>query len=180
MSDSDGPPRAVLITALALAVAVIGGILVFAATRESSRQPIALPALSAPQAANPACQALISALPQRLGDFERAAVAQPAPEGATAWVSRAQGEPVVMRCGLKRPDEFVVGSPIQGVDRVLWFEIAKQPGDDAGSSTWYTVDRPVYVALTLPTRSGPEPIQELSAVIDRTIAATPIDPAPVR
>jgi hypothetical protein len=85
-----------------------------------------------------------------------------------------------LRCGLARPDSFVVGSPIQQVDRVQWFEVAAQSDADAGTSTWYTVDRPVYVALTLPAGSGPVPIQELSAVIDRTIAAVPIDPAPAR
>jgi hypothetical protein len=39
------------------------------------------------------------------------------------------------------------------------------------------VDRSVYLALTLPSGSGPTPIQQLSEVIDRTIAAVPIDPA---
>jgi hypothetical protein len=33
------------------------------------------------------------------------------------------------------------------------------------------------VALTLPSGSGPTPIQQLSEVIDHTIAAVPIDPA---
>jgi hypothetical protein len=179
-SDPGGPSRAVLIGALALAVATIGAILVFAATRQSPSQPVVIPAVPAPQSASPDCQALIAALPQRLGDFERAAVAQPASEGTSAWRSGADKEPVIMRCGLARPDDFVVGSPIQGVDRVQWFEVAAQSAGDAGRSTWYTVDRPVYVALTLPAGSGPEPIQELSAVIDRTIAAVAIDPAPVR
>lgn len=179
MSDSDGPPRAVLIGALALAVATIAAMLVFAATRQSSPKPVVMPALPAPQAANPACQALIAALPQRLGDFERSAVAQPAPEGASAWRSAA-GKEVIVRCGLKRPDDFVVGSPIQGVDRVLWFQVDAQSAGQPDRSTWYTVDRPVYVALTLPAGSGPEAIQELSAVIDRTIAAVPMDPAQVR
>jgi Protein of unknown function (DUF3515) len=179
-SDAGGPPRAVMIGALALAVATIGTILVVAVTRQSTFPPVVIPAAPAPQSASPACQALIAALPQRLGDFERAAVAQPAPDGASAWRSEADKEPVVMRCGLARPDEFVVGSPIQGVDRVLWFEVAAQSAGDSARSTWYTVDRPVYVALTLPAGSGPVPIQELSAVIDRTIAAVPIDPAQVR
>jgi uncharacterized protein DUF3515 len=179
-SDPGGPPRAVLIAALALAVATIGAILVVAVTRQSQSQPVVIPPVPAPQSASPGCQALIAALPQRLGDFERAAVAQPVPDGASAWRSRADKDPVVLRCGLARPDDFVVGSPIQQVDRVQWFEGAAQSAGDAGTSTWYTVDRPVYVALTLPAGSGPVPIQELSAVIDRTIAAVPIDPAPAR
>jgi len=185
-ADPGGPPRALIIAALALAVATIAVILVIAANRQEpqhSQEPVAIPSVPAPQAASPACGALGSALPQRLGEYQRAALAQPAPEGATAWRGGPDGAPVILRCGLERPAEFVVGSPIQIVDRVQWFEVVAGSRDprstDEGRSTWYTVDRPVYVALTLPSGSGPTPIQELSDVIDRTVAAVPIDPAPV-
>lgn len=178
-SDDDaGPPRAVIIAALALAVVAIGVILVIAANREAPPQPVAIPAVAAPQADSAACRALGEALPQRLGDFQRAPLAQPAPAGASAWRSGPDSEPVVLRCGLDRPAEFVVGSPIQFVDRVQWFQVRseQQSAGDPGRSTWYTVDRPVYVALTLPSASGPTPIQQLSEVIDHTIAAVPIAP----
>ncbi len=177
--DSDGPPRALMIAAVALAVAAIGVILAIAANRDAPPQPVAVPAVPAPQAASAACRALLDALPQRLGNYQRAPIAPPAPEGATAWRAGPDSEPVVLRCGLDRPADFVVGSPIQVVDRVQWFEVAaqQQSAGAAGRSTWYTVDRPVYVALTLPSGSGPTPIQQLSEVIDRTIAAVPIDPA---
>lgn len=178
MPDQDGPPRAVIIAAAALAVATIGGILAFAATRHPPAQPVAVPAVPAPQATAPPCGALMAALPQRLGDYQRVALAQPAPDGASAWRAEAGGEPVIVRCGLERPADFVVGSPIQIVDRVQWFEVAAQSGENR--STWYTVDRPVYVALTLPTGSGPTPIQQLSEVIDHTMGAVPINPAPAR
>ena len=177
--DSDGPPRAVMIAAIALAVAAIGVILVIAATRKASPQAVVVPAVPAPQAASAACRALAAALPARLGDYQRAPIAQPAPEGATAWRTGPDSEPVLLRCGLDRPADFVVGSPIQVVDRVQWFEVTdqQQSAGAAGRSTWYTVDRPVYLALTLPSGSGPTPIQQLSEVIDRTIAAVAIDPA---
>lgn len=171
MDNDDGPPRAILIAALVLAVGAIGAILAIAATRHPPLQPVAIPAVSAPHAQDPPCRALVQGLPQRLGDYQRASVAQPAPAGTAAW--RAQGEPVVFRCGLARPADFVVGSPIQLVDRVQWFEVRQ---DDR--STWYTVDRPVYVALTLPPGSGPTPIQQLSELIDHTMPAVPISPAP--
>lgn len=174
-ADHGGPPRAAMIGALVLAVAAIGAILILAATRHTSKSPVVLPQVPAPQAASSACRALMAALPKQLGDFQRAELAQPAPEGASAWRSGADAEPVIMRCGVPRPDDFVVGSPIQVVDKVQWFRAA-----DADRSTWYTVDRPVYVALTLPADSGPVPIQELSGIIDRTIGAVPIDPAPAR
>jgi hypothetical protein len=181
-SDSDdpgGPPRALLIAAVVVAVLAIGVVLVIAATRQAPPQPVALPAAPAPQAGSSACHALSAVLPQRLGDYQRAPLAQPAPESATAWRTGSGTDPVVLRCGLDRPTDFVVGSAIQIVDRVQWFEVTaeRQSAGDAGRSTWYTVDRPVYLALTLPSGSGPTPIQQLSEVIDQTLAPVPIDPA---
>ncbi|MDT5348036.1 MAG: hypothetical protein QOH91_1323 [Mycobacterium sp.] len=178
--DHDGPPRALIVAAVLLGATAIGVILVIAATRQAPQAPVALPAVAAPAAAAPACKALNGALPQRLGRYQRAPVANPAPEGAAAWQAGPDTEPVVLRCGLDRPAAFVVGSPIQVVDRVQWFQVTAQSEGDAGRSTWYTVDRPVYLALTLPSGSGPAPIQELSDVIDRTIGAVPIDPAQAR
>lgn len=180
-SDAEGgPPRAVIIVAVALAVTTIGVILAIAATREAPMHPVAVPAVPAPQAESTACRALMDALPQRLGDYQRATLEQPEPVGAAAWRTGQGTDPVVLRCGLERPAEFVVGSPIQVVDRVQWFQVRsdQQSAGDAGRSTWYAVDRGVYVALTLPTGSGPAPIQRLSEVIEQHIAAAPIDPGP--
>lgn len=61
------------------------------------------------------------------------------------------------------------------VDEVNWFRVSE--GDRI---TWFAVDRPVYVALTLPEDSGPTPIQELSAAIGAALPTRPIDPAPAR
>lgn len=63
------------------------------------------------------------------------------------------------------------------VDAVQWFRL---DDPDIDHSTWVAVDRPVYVALTLPTQSGPTPIQTLSDVIARTMPAVAIDPNPAR
>jgi hypothetical protein len=184
-TDSDvdaGPPRALIIVAIALAVATIGVILAIAATREAPPRRVAVPAVPAPQADGTACRGLMGALPQRLGDYQRAPLEQPAPHAVAAWRSGPDSDPVVLRCGLDRPAEFVLGSPIQVVDRVQWFQVRseQQSAGDAGRSTWYTVDRGVYVALTLPTGSGPTPIQRLSEAIDRSIPAAPIDPGQPR
>ncbi|OBC02191.1 DUF3515 domain-containing protein [Mycobacterium sp. 852002-40037_SCH5390672] len=183
-SDADaGPSRALIIVAIALAVGTIGVILAIAATREAPPRAVAVPAVPAPQADGAACRALVGALPQRLGDYQRAPLEQPAPQGAAAWrAGPPDSDPVVLRCGLDRPAEFVLGSPIQVVDRVQWFQVSseQQSAGDAGRSTWYAVDRGVYVALTLPTGSGPTPIQRISDVIDRSIPAAPIDPGQPR
>ncbi|WP_293003448.1 DUF3515 domain-containing protein [Mycobacterium sp.] len=171
MADSDGPPRAALITALVIAIGTIGVILAVAATRHRTA-PAVIAAVPAPHAHDSSCQKLTDALPQQLGDYTRAQVVQPAPVGAAAWQPAGKGDPVVLRCGLERPSDFVVGSPIQVVDRVQWFEVSQDQ-----RSTWYAVDREVYVALTLPQGSGPTPIQQISELVDRILPARPADPS---
>lgn len=177
-TESDGPPRAVLLAALLVALVAIGAVLVFASettSKQPDHSPVAIPSAPAPQADSPACRQLFSELPNALGTFERADVIQPAPVGAAAWRDPAATDPVIMRCGMDRPAEFVVGSPIQVVNNVQWFQLVDEHSD---SSTWVSVDRPVYVVLTLPQRSGPSPIQSLSDVIAKVMPAQPIRPGP--
>lgn len=183
----DGPPKALMIAAIAVAVAAVGSILVFAALRQAppTEKPVAIVSVPAPQAEGADCRALVDALPERLGDYERVAVADPAPPAAAAWRVTPEGEAAILRCGLDRPAEFVLGSPLQVVDEVSWFRVGEagaggDAGADQGRSTWFAVDRPVYVALTLPSDSGPTPIQEISRVIAKSLPAKKVDPGPVR
>ncbi len=186
----DGPPRALLVAAVVVAAGAVVAILVVAALRQSPPAPqtVAIVPVPAPKADGAECQALVNALPDQLGDYRRAPAAQPAPPGTAAW--KGDGEPVILRCGLDRPAEFVIGSPLQVVDAVQWFLVGEAgagndrvgeagAAENQGRSTWFAVDRAVYVALTLPQGSGPTPIQEISDVIAKVLPAKPIDPAPV-
>lgn len=176
-TSRDGPPRSLLIAAIAVAAVAIIAVLAIAAIRQSppQQQPVPIASVPAPRAESPECRALMAALPEQLGDYRRVPAADPAPAGAAAWQAAQDAEPVILRCGLDRPAEFVVGVPIQVVDAVQWFEVT-----DEDRSTWFAVDRPVYIALTLPSGSGPTPIQQISEVIAQTVPAKPIDPAPAR
>ncbi|CAN5483691.1 DUF3515 domain-containing protein [soil metagenome] len=176
-TDTDGPPRAALLAALVVAVVTVGVILAIAATRKPADTPVAISSVPAPQAASPSCTALLGAVPERLGDYQRAAVVDPAPEGTAAWRTGPGTEPVILRCGLDRPGDFVVGAPQQLVDDVAWFQVS-DPG--SGMTTWFAVDRPVYVALTLPDGSGPTPIQDISQAISGSLPVQPVDPGPAR
>ena len=172
---TDGPPRAVFIAAIVVAVAAVVTVLAIAATREPTRTPVPIAAVPAPAAGDPYCGALMTALPEQLGDYRRAAAVEPVPQGAAAWQADPGTDPVVLRCGLDRPADFVVGTPLQMVDEVSWFRVA-----ESDRTTWFAVDRPVYVALTLPRDSGPTPIQKLSDVIVESLPARPIAPGPVQ
>lgn len=170
---ADGPPRGLMIAAILIAVLAIGAVIAVAATHRPPTAPVAIAAVPAPQADSPECQAMIGALPDRLGEFHRAATAEPTPVATAAWRRESGGQPVILRCGLDRPAEFVVGSPIQMVDQVQWF---RMDDTDAQRSTWLCVDRPVYLALTLPEGSGSAPIQTLSSLVEKTMPAVSIRP----
>jgi hypothetical protein len=178
----DGPPRAALIAALVVAVGAVVAVLVVAAVRQKSPTPgpVAVSAVPAPQAESQQCHSLIDALPDDLGDYHRAPLVEPAPAGAAAWQAADGGEALVLRCGLERPADFVVGAPIQVVDAVQWFRVGEAGAGEDTRSTWFAVDRAVYVALTLPSGSGPTPIQTLSDTIAATLPATPMHPGPAR
>lgn len=178
-AESDAPPRVFIIAAVVVALVAIGAVLAVAATRRTPAQPVVVAAVPAPQAQSPECATLVGTLPERLGDYVRAATAEPTPAGTAAW--RPDGDstadPVILRCGLDRPAEFVVGAPLQMVNDVTWFRL---DDNETQRSTWVNVDRPVYVAITLPTGSGPTPIQTLSEVIARSMPAMPIRPGAAR
>lgn len=171
--NAESPPRGLMIAAILVAVLAIGAVIAVAAIRRPPTAPVAIAAVPAPQADSPECAAVLSALPDELGDFQRAATAEPTPTATAAWRRTSGGEPVILRCGLDRPAEFVVGTPIQMVDQVQWFRLEDA---DAQRSTWLCVDRPVYLALTLPDGSGSAPIQTLSSLVAKTMPAVPIRP----
>lgn len=175
--EADAPPRALLIAAIVVAAVAVVSILAIAAVRQddASQQPVAIATVPAPQAEDAGCAALLDALPDQLGDFERAPTVDPTPPGTAAWRRDGDAEPIILRCGLDRPVDFVVGTPLQVVDTVQWFRVA-----EADRTTWFAVDRSLYVALTLPPESGPTPIQQISEVIAEVLPVNEIDPAPPR
>lgn len=190
VQTADGPPRAVLIAAVVVAVGAVVALLVAVAVmqRSPAQKPVAVTGIPAPQADSPACRSLVEALPEQLGEYRRAQLVEPAPPGAAAWQpGQIDGEALILRCGLERPAEFVTGAPLQVVDAVQWFRVGEAGVGEAGvedsagqeRSTWFAVDRPVYVALTLPRDSGPTPIQALSKTIAETLPAQTPQPAPI-
>jgi hypothetical protein len=131
--------------------------------------PLALVAVDAPAAGTPECANLVAALPSTLPskgtELKRLPLADPAPAAAAAWAGD-RGEPVVLRCGLGKPAELVPGAGLRQVPPVNWL-----PVDGDGAVTWYAVDRPVYIALTIPDDTGTGVVQELSATIGKVLPA---------
>lgn len=125
--------------------------------------PLALVAVDAPGAASPECASLTEALPDEITSdgkqLTRLDLAEPAPQAAAAW-SGERGEPVVLRCGLGQPAELTPTAQLREVSQVTWL-----PVEGDGASTWYTVDRAVFVALTVPEGTGTGALQTISELV---------------
>lgn len=134
--------------------------------------PVALVPVPAPQAESAECEALVSGLPMQLVSngvtLPRRELAAPAPAGALAW-GDVRHEPVVLRCGLDRPGDLTPTSELRTISDVSWLVVS-----EGGKSTWYVVDRPVYVALTVPSDVGTGPLQDISTTIRDTLAKGPV------
>lgn len=171
------PPRAAVVVAAVLVGLLAVGVVVasrFAPEAEPpAAGPLGLVPIDAPQATAAECAALLRALPAELpsGDGVVAALplADPAPEGATAWGDRM--DPVVLRCGLRKPPELTETAALQVVSGVQWL-----PVRGTGSTTWFLVDRAVYAALTMPDAVGSGPLQTVSEIVGATLDARPVDP----
>ncbi|TKG72027.1 DUF3515 domain-containing protein [Prauserella endophytica] len=158
---------AVLAAALAVAVAVLG-VLSSGDDEGTETGPLPLVSIPAPKSGSPECAKVIEAAPGELESsgetLARRELAQPAPPATVAW---GTDNPVVLRCGLERPPELTPTSYLRQINGVRWLEV---PGE--GAATWYVVDRPVYLALTVPAGSGTGPLQQVSDTIRDSLPAT--------
>jgi len=165
---------AVLVVGVIIASQVLGTGTDEAAPATTSAQartgPLALAGVDAPDADAPACAKLVDSLPAKLpskdDELARLTLADPAPPAAAAWAGD-RGEPVVLRCGLPKPAEYAPTAQLREVSKVNWL-----PVEGEGASTWYTVDRGVYVALTIPDDAGTGVVQEMSETIAKVLPAT--------
>lgn len=163
---------ALLVVGVIIASQVVGASDEAAPTRTSAAQPrptgpLALVPVDAPDASAPACTNLVNALPATLPSngkqLTRLPIAEPAPPATAAWAGD-RGEPVVLRCGLGKPAEYQPTAQLRQIDKVNWLPVT---GD--GATTWYTVDRPVYIALTIPDDAGTGVVQEMSGTIAKAV-----------
>lgn len=167
-----GLPRWVIAVAFGLpSILVIGVVIAAVVLRDQDQGPLGLPPVPAPAARSADCARLLATLPDEVdggdaGELDRRAIASPAPPGTAAWGQ----PPVVLRCGLGRPAELTATSRLLEVSGVQFLQI---PGSSSG--TWVAVDRPVYVAVTLPDSVGSGPLQQVADAARETLPRQPVE-----
>ncbi|ASR34678.1 hypothetical protein BAY61_06450 [Prauserella marina] len=187
MSDTGAPPRVLIVIAAALAAGLAVVVGFFGLTsgdtgdsgdsaapsqdQPAQRGPLPLVSIPAPDADSPECASLLAELPRELESAGEALpkreLAEPAPDATAAW---GFDNPVVLRCGLDRPPELTRTSDTRAINDVTWLQV---PAED-GTATWYVIDRPVYVALTVPPDTGTGPLQLISDIVGTTLPETPL------
>lgn len=163
---------ALAVAAIAITVRVRG--LDVADPPSAATGPLTVVPVDAPQAGDARCATLLQGLD---GDLPAGTATLPPrpiapPEaGVLAWA--AYPEPIVLRCGLPRPVELTPTSALLEIDGVQFLTL-----DDGQPTprmvTYIAVDRPVYVALTVPTGVGSGPVQAVADVVRTQLAATPV------
>ncbi|GHF63570.1 hypothetical protein FHX82_003075 [Amycolatopsis bartoniae] len=173
--QTGAPPRRMIVLAAVLAVALAAAVAVLSLVNRSAQDqpdngPLALVTVPAPQADSPECATLVPALPAQLTSngktLDHREIAEPAPPATVAW---GAPDAIVLRCGIDRPAELTPTAQLRVVSGVQWL-----PVEGDGTSTWYVVDRNVYVGLTVPDSAGTGPLQTISDVVAAKLPAVPL------
>jgi hypothetical protein len=119
--------------------------------------------------ADASCPALMGTLPLELSGEQSRRVQSVSPY-AYAW-----GDPaVVLICGVDRPAGYVVGVSTIQINGVQWYVDT----DDPDTTVWTTVDRPVYVQISLPSSVDSAPVTALTPQIAQALPYRDPQPGP--
>lgn len=150
--------------ALVLAICLIAVVLTGAKFfyHKATHQPVALTAVNAPDASSPECEQFNAHLPANLGNFDKVALAEPAPLGAAAYTNGK--DTVTIRCGISAPvPQYNELTSIEKHAGGQWMALSDTLG--TGQVTWYLLGRIRAVAVT-----GPEALEasleNLKAAVD--------------
>jgi Protein of unknown function (DUF3515) len=119
--------------------------------------------------AEASCPALMGALPLELtGELSRRV-------DSDSLFAYAWGEPpIVLVCGVERPAGFVAGVAAIQIEGVQWYVDTTDPD----TTVWTTIDRPVYVEISLPATVDSAPVTSLSPEIAAALPYREPTPGP--
>ncbi|MFT3715687.1 MAG: DUF3515 domain-containing protein [Gordonia sp. (in: high G+C Gram-positive bacteria)] len=169
--DESALSPALIATLITIPVMVIVGFIVFAALKHDAA-PSATPVESYRSTAQGAenCAPFIAALPESFGDYAHKTVTG----DMVKWTSGsdANADPLVLNCGVSRPDDLAPTSALQVIDPVQWFITDTI---DGRGQAYVVVDRRPYVAVWVPANAGNGPLTDISGVIAQKLPSAPLD-----
>ena len=140
--------------------------------RPSERDDLPVLPVEAPPVtpeAEAACPGLVSTLPfDLLGEPSRRV------DSDSPFVYAWAEPPVVLICGVERPPAFTVGVSAIQINGVQWYVDTTDPE----VTVWTTVDRPVYVQVTVPASVDSAPVTALTTPIAEALPYQEPTPGP--
>jgi hypothetical protein len=119
--------------------------------------------------AEASCPELVSTLPfDLLGEPSRRV------DSDSPFVYAWAEPPVVLICGVERPAGYVGGVPAIQINGVQWYVDTSDPE----TTVWTTVDRPVYVQVTVPASVDSAPVTALTTTIAAALPYREPEPGP--
>ena len=119
--------------------------------------------------AEASCPALMANLPLELaGDPSRRV------DSDSPYVYAWGDPPVVLTCGVERPEGWTVGTSAIQINGVQWHVDTGDPE----STVWTAVDRPVYVELRLPSGVDSAPVTALTVPLAEALPYQEPRPGP--
>lgn len=135
---------------------------------ELKPNPVPLSGLESPNSADQQCTALLQALPA--SPAEGYAQAQLDLPGTMAWTKQGH-EPIIVRCGVKDPENYQAGARLNQVDDIPWFEDTKLAnGTTAG--TYFAMGRSVNVVMSMPSDAGNAAITAVTKAVSANTKAS--------
>jgi hypothetical protein len=119
--------------------------------------------------ADASCPALMSTLPLELAGQPSRRVQSDSPY-AYAWGD----PPVVLICGVDRPAGYVAGASAIQINGVQWYVDTGDPD----TTVWTTIDRTVYVQISLPASVDSAPVTALTTQIAKALPYRDPQPGP--
>lgn len=117
--------------------------------------------------AEASCPGLVTTLPfELLGEPSRRV------DSDSPFVYAWAEPPVVLTCGVDRPAGWVAGVPAIQINGVQWHVDISDPE----TTVWTTVDRPVYVQVTVPPSVDSAPVTALTTTIAEALPY--VEPTP--
>lgn len=135
--------------------------------RRADLPPLPVTVPPVPPEAEAPCTAVMGALPLELAGEQSRRVDSDSPF-VYAW-----GEPaVVLVCGVDRPAGWVTTASAIQINGVQWYVDTSDPD----TTTWTTVDRPVYVEVRLPAGVDSAPVTALTTPLAQALPYQEPDP----
>ena len=171
-SAADEPARlspALIATLVAIPAMVLAGFIVFAVFKSSEQAMTPVDSYATVEQDAAACGPLIAKLPESFGDFGGREI-----DGDTVrWTSSADddGDPLVFKCGVARPEALAPTSALQVINPTQWFITDT---DEERGQAYVLVDRRPYVAVWVPKSAGNGPLTDISGLMAQ-LPAAPLD-----